>query len=86
LTFSAVKTTGLFKGAFKAWFDYGTKHTAKSISFAGVMTPRRADPQDGIEGRGFFLWTDKSQYTNSRGRSVPYVFKWSYDFIVESEP
>ena len=85
LTFSAVKTTGLFKGAFKAWFDYGTKHTAKSISFAGVMTPRRADPQDGIEGRGFFLWTDKSQYTNSRGRAVPYAFKWSYDFVIQSE-
>jgi len=50
-----------------------------------VMTPRRADPQDGIEGRGFFLWTDKSQYTNSRGRAVPYAFKWSYDFVIQSE-
>jgi hypothetical protein len=44
-----------------------------------VLTPVRENPDDGVEGRGYFLWPDKA---------VPplpvksYSFKWSYDFRI----
>jgi hypothetical protein len=67
--------TGIFKGSFKAWFDYNKTHTSKSISFEGVLTPEREDKADVIEGRGFFLWSDP----------LPgYPFKRSYDFLIQS--
>jgi hypothetical protein len=70
------RATGVFKGSFKAWFDYGTTHTSKSISYEGVLTPEREDKEDGVAGRGFFLWTDPTP---------GYPFKWSYDFLISSK-
>jgi hypothetical protein len=67
------RATGIFKGSFKSWFDYGTTHTYKIISYEGVLTPERNDKEDGVEGRGFFLWSDPSP---------GYPFKWSYDFVI----
>lgn len=85
LTFSMTRSTGVFKGAFKAWFDYGTTHTSKNIAFEGVLTPEREDGNDGIEGRGFYMWEDKGQYMNSLNRIQLYPFKWSCDFLLFSE-
>ncbi len=78
------RATGIFKGSFKVWFDYNTTHTSKSVSYEGVLIPEREFKDDGIEGRGFFLWPDKGQYINPLGRTVTYPFNWSYDFIVQS--
>ncbi len=75
MKFTLTRATGLFKGSFKAWFDYGTTHTFKSIAFEGALTPVREDPADGIAGCGFFLWPDKSLLP-------AYPFKWSYDFKI----
>jgi uncharacterized repeat protein (TIGR02543 family) len=71
------RATGIFKGSFKSWFDYGTTHTYKSISYEGVLTPERNDKEDGVEGRGFFLWSDPSP---------GYPFKWSYDLLILGNP
>jgi len=75
LTMGLTRATGIFKGSFKAWFDYVKTHTSKSISYEGILTPEREDNEDGVEGRGFFLWSDPSP---------GYPFKWSYDFIIQS--
>jgi hypothetical protein len=84
LTTGLNRATGIFKGSFKAWFDYAKTHTSKSIAYEGVLTPEREDKEDGVEGRGFFLWADKSSYVNPLGRTVTYPFNWSYDFIIQS--
>ena len=81
LTNVLTRSTGLFKGTFKAWFDYPATHTYRSISYEGVLTPEREDMGDGIEGRGFFLWADKTVPPMS-----PYNFNWSYDFKIQSAP
>ncbi|MEI6423984.1 MAG: hypothetical protein WCP55_17340, partial [Lentisphaerota bacterium] len=67
------RATGVFKGSFKAWFDYGKTHTYKSISYEGILTPERKNKNDGVGGRGFFLWSDTSP---------GYPFNWSYDFLI----
>jgi len=84
LTFGLTRATGIFKGSFNAWFDYGTVHSSKKIAFEGVMTPEREDPADGIEGRGFYLWSDKSSYTGATGNLVSYTYKPSYDFVIQN--
>ncbi len=87
LAIGLTRATGVFKGSFKAWFDYVTTHTSKTIVYEGVLTPERENKGDGVAGRGFFLWADKSQYLNQLGRPVSYSFNWSYDLsILLSEP
>ncbi len=85
LSVSLTRATGVFKGSFKAWFDYAATHTPKSIAFEGVLTPEREDTTDGIAGRGFFLWPDKSQYLNLQNKMTPYSFNWSYDLLLLSQ-
>ncbi len=72
LKIGLTRATGIFKGSFKAWFDYTGKHTSRSLSFEGALTPVRENMDDGVAGRGFFLWADKSV-------TPAYAFKWSYD-------
>jgi hypothetical protein len=86
LTINLTRSTGLFKGSYKAWFDYVTTHTSKAIAFEGLLTPVREDAEDGKEGCGFFLWADKSSYKNASNRDVAYPFNWSYDFLLLSTP
>jgi len=98
LTIALTRSTGVFKGSFKIWFDYAavhnsqsslfaaTAHTPVSVAFEGVLTPERSDRDDGVEGRGYFLWADWSQYTNPQNRVVPYTFKWSYELLLLSQP
>ena len=78
LKLSLTLATGVFKGSYKAWFDYSDKHTSKSIIFEGALTPVRKN-MDEVVGRGFFLWADKSL-------SPAYTFNWSYDFLLLSVP
>jgi hypothetical protein len=73
LKIGLTRATGVFKGSFKAWFDYGKTHTYKSISYEGILTPERKKVNDGVAGRGFFLWPDSSP---------GYPFNWSYDFLI----
>ena len=82
LTVGLTRATGVFKGTFKAWFDYAAAHTPRTISYEGVLTPEREDPDDGIAGRGFFVWPDSAKYPNPQGKPVPYNFNWSYDFKI----
>jgi len=84
LTIGLTRATGVFKGSFKAWFDYESTHTSKTVAYEGVLTPEREDMADGIAGRGFFLWADKASYLNPQNRVVPYSFSWSYDLILQS--
>jgi len=86
LTVALTRATGVFKGSFKAWFDYAAAPTPKSVAFEGVLTPERGDASDGVAGRGYFLWADKGSYPNSLGKPVPYLFNWSYDFLLLSVP
>ena len=86
LTFTLTRVTGLYRGTFKAWFDYGTTHTAKSVSFQGALTPVRETPGDGREGRGYFLWADKGSYVNAQGSTSTYSFNESYDFLILGAP
>ncbi len=79
LTLTLSRPTGVLKGTFKAWFDTSATHTSASLAFEGVLTPERENPNDGVAGRGFFLWPDKSQYLNPQGKPVPYGFNWSHD-------
>ena len=85
LIIGLIRATGIFKGSFKAWFDYNTTHTSRSISYEGVLTPDWEATNDFVEGRGFFLWAEKSSYVNPLGRTVTYPFNWSYDFVIQSE-
>jgi hypothetical protein len=97
LTLAFTRATGLFRGSFKAWYDYvssedrttmttTTTHTSKAISFEGLLTPVREEGS--AEGRGFFLWADKGSYdtgkTDSYGEPVwgSYNFISSYDFLL----
>jgi uncharacterized repeat protein (TIGR02543 family) len=80
LTIGLTRATGIFKGSFKAWFDYNTTHASRSISYEGVLTPDWEATNDFVEGRGFFLWADKAP--NPQGRMYP--FNWSYDFLIQS--
>jgi len=98
LTISFTRATGLFKGSFNVYYDYNSavnnttelptvtqSHVVKKVAYQGVLTPERFNKADGIEGRGFFLWADKSSYENpSTGRPVPYTFNWSYDFVIQA--
>ena len=77
------RATGLFKGSFKAWFDRDATHTWAPISFEGVLTPERETSDDGVAGRGFFLWADKSYYTRPGGTRVRYGFNRSYDLRLD---
>jgi len=87
LTVSLTTATGVFKGSFSAWFDYGATHTSKSVAYEGVLTPERGDASDGVAGRGFFTWPDTAAYPGPLGKPVPYTFSWSYDLkILLSEP
>jgi hypothetical protein len=82
MTGLAAPVTGVFKGSFRAWFDYGAVHTYRFISYEGVLTPEREDAFDGVAGRGFFLSGDKSSYRDAQNRVVSYPFNWSYDFLL----
>jgi uncharacterized repeat protein (TIGR02543 family) len=82
LTIALTRATGVFRGTFKAWFDSGAAHTSKPISYEGVLTPEREPTEDGVAGRGFFLWTDRGTYQNPQGAPVPYSFAWSYDLLL----
>ena len=76
LKISLTSATGIFKGSFLAWFDYPVKrHVSKNMMFEGALMPVRENRDDGVAGRGFFLWPDQSL-------SPVYVFKWSYDFRI----
>jgi bilirubin oxidase len=92
LTMTFTRATGLFKGSFKAWFDYASvveidpllgevpeieKHIFKSVAFQGVLTPVN---EAGVpEGRGFFLWADKGV---NPAATRPYAFNGSFDFLL----
>ena len=97
LTLTYTRTTGLFTGSFKTWYDYASAvdnttgsqtmmHTSKTISFEGALTPVREEGD--AEGRGFFLWADKSSFDSGKldkyGNPIltPYSFNWSYDFLL----
>jgi uncharacterized repeat protein (TIGR02543 family) len=79
------RVTGVFKGSFKAWFDYDKTHTSRNISCEGVLTPERENKTVLVEGRGFFLWPDKALKPNPKGKPIPYSFNWSYDFLVQGD-
>jgi hypothetical protein len=49
-----------------------------------VLTPVRKNLADG-GGRGFYLWADKAQYLDSKGKTVTYPFNWSYDFLINND-
>jgi len=78
------RATGLFKGSFKARFDYTEAHlyTMRNVDFTGVLTPERQDEEDGFAGRGFFLLADKAQYVTPQNQNAQYKFNWSYDLII----
>ena len=76
------RSTGMFRGSFKAWFDYGITHTSKTIPYEGVLTPGRLNTPNGIAGRGFFLFANRGQYLNAYNRIAPYNFNWSYDLKI----
>ena len=82
LTVALTQATGVFKGSFKAWFDYAATHTSKPVSYEGVLTPESENTDDGIVGRGFFLWPDTAKYLNPQNKPVSYNFNWSYDFKI----
>jgi hypothetical protein len=77
------RATGVFKGSFNAWFDYDKTHTSKLISYEGLLIPEHQPKNEDVTaGRGFYLWADKGYYQNSKGKTVPYPFNWSYDFLI----
>jgi len=82
LAISLKRATGVFSGSFSAWFDYATTHASRKLTFEGVLTPVREDASDGVAGRGYFLWADKSAYVNASGWSVAYGFNGSYDLQI----
>lgn len=86
LRMTLVRSTGIFKGSFKAWFDYGTTHTSRTITYQGVLVPESQETDSGIEGGGFFLWADKASYLNPAGKTASYSFSWSYSFLLAREP
>ena len=88
LTFTFTRATGLFKGSFLAWYDYTSAedytrdtvksaHTSKSVKFEGVLTPECGSLDEGVAGRGFYLWPDKGVIPAT---AKPYGFNGSYDF------
>ena len=93
LTVTFTKASGLFKGAFKVWYDYESAidyttgkvksaHTSKKVTFQGALTPVRENSSDGVEGRGFYLWPDKCFYYDDAGKTKTYNFNGSYDFLL----
>ena len=83
LKFSLKRATGLFKGYFKAWYDYPVKkHSSASFPFEGVLLLNAPSHEVGILGRGFFLLPDKAM---NYATGKEYRFKWSYDFLLKYE-
>jgi hypothetical protein len=82
-TIGLTRATGVFKGSFNAWFDYGTKHTPIPIAYEGVLTPVRAEGDS--EGRGFFLWKSSSSYRGPTYNFVTYNYFASYAFLLLSQ-
>ncbi len=82
MTIALVRSTGLFSGAFKVWFDSAAVPTSRSVKYQGVLTPVREDMADGRGGGGYFLWSDQGSYTTSRGSVASYGFSWSYDLRI----
>jgi hypothetical protein len=97
LTLTFTRATGLFKGSFKTWYDYVSAedrtaerltlmHAQKIVSYEGALTPVREAGE--AEGRGFFLWADKSSFDSGKvdtyGNPImtPYSFNRSYDFLL----
>ena len=79
LTIGVTRETGLFKGSFKAWFDYGTTHISKPIAYEGVLASGGDNNWDRIVGRGFFLWAE----TASAPLPIsPFNFNGSYDLQI----
>jgi len=86
LAISLKRATGVFSGSLTAWFDYAATHASRKLAFEGVLTPVREDASDGVVGRGYFLWADKSAYANASGWPVAYSFSESYDFLLLAAP
>jgi hypothetical protein len=97
LTLSFTRATGIFKGGFNVYYDYISaenstlveptqtySHVIKKALYEGVLTPVRKNLADG-GGRGFYLWADKAQYLDSKGKTVTYPFNWSYDFLINND-
>ncbi len=93
LTFTFARSTGLFKGSFKAWYDYTSAidnttdtgksaHTSKNVTFQGALTPVREEMTNGIAGRGFYLCPAKGSYEDAAGKTKTYNFNRSYDFLL----
>jgi len=61
-------------------------HLAKKVMFEGVLTPVRPALGNGVEGRGFSLWPDKSSYLNPSDKEIFYSFTGSRDFQLLSAP
>ncbi len=80
---SLTRATGLFKGSSLVWFDTAARrHLSKRVTFQGVLTPAREVPEDGIAGRGFFLWPVTAAIADS---AVTYTCKESYDFRIREQ-
>ncbi|HOE60815.1 MAG TPA: Calx-beta domain-containing protein [Kiritimatiellia bacterium] len=69
--------TGLFSGLLRAVYPYKGREITRSSVYQGVLTPVRPNPQDGLEGHGYFLMPDWSE-------DGTYQYKRSYPLWVTS--
>lgn len=101
LMLNFTRATGLFKGSFKAWYDYASAvdnttgiekptHAVKTVSIEGALTP--VTEQGVSEGCGFFLWMNTSSYDSGRVNRIgdpiftPYNYNESYDIRLLGTP
>jgi len=77
------RTTGLMSGSFRGYYpsSFSSATVYRSYAYAGMMTPVRENPADGVEGRGFWLVPEKATPSGV----WPYTVQHSQDFVVESD-
>jgi hypothetical protein len=97
LTFN--RTTGLMTGNFNLYYDYATavdttvdpvkytwRHTAKIVSYAGVLLQEQNDAGNEVTGYGYYQSPGTSSYETSTGSTRSYSFKKSSEFRIHSVP
>ena len=95
LSLSLTRATGLLSGSFNLFYETTDDEGAyvrytRKVAVKGIYAPARLreedeDPSAGTQGAGFYLIPDSGTYSNDAGKSVSYLFNWSFAFDLLAE-
>ncbi len=86
MTVSPNRSTGVFTGSCKFYYQGATQQKTKTIALKGVFLPVRAAYQDYADWMGFYLVPDAYRYLDADGHPGSYRFNWACDFSLVPSP